>query len=209
MPLSDKLATSLHRRDEKPNQLLAREIAAANDKKSVKELFKLLHSNNKSIQSDVIKVIDEIAQLSPGLISQYAKELIDLLDNKNNRLRWGAMIALNHITEEKPEMIFNSLGRIIAAADKGTVITNDHCINILVKLGAIKKYWDDVFSLLFERVLISPSNQLPTYAEKALPLVTAKNKDAFLKILTSRIGDVESDTKRRRLKKLICKVPGY
>jgi hypothetical protein len=57
MAVINKLATSLNRRDEIPNQELAKQIANSNDKKAVKELIENLNNKNKNIQSDCIKVI--------------------------------------------------------------------------------------------------------------------------------------------------------
>ncbi len=206
MSILNKLATALNRRDEIPNEELAKQIADTGDKKAVKELVDNLNNKNKDIQSDCIKVIYEIGTLKPKLISGFASELIALLENKNNRLQWGAMTALNTITNESPEIIYSALGKIIAVADKGSVITNDHCVGILIKLCAVKEYSEDAFSLLNERLKICPTNQLPMYAENALPVINDKNKAAFIKTLTSRLGEIEKDTKRIRVEKVIRKL---
>ncbi len=206
MTIIDKLASSLNRRDEIPNQELAKQIANSNDKKPVKELIENLSNKNKDIQSDCIKVIYEIGALKPKLLVDFSKELLALLDNKNNRLQWGAMTALNTITNESPKTIYKAIGKIIAVADKGSVITNDHCVEILIKLCAIKEYAEDAFLLLNERLKISPTNQLPMYAENALPVINDKNKAAFIKTLNSRLPDIEKDTKRIRVEKVIKKL---
>ena len=206
MTIIDKLATSLNRRDEIPNQELAKQIVKRNDKDSVNELFGHLNNKNKNIQSDCIKVIDEIGALKPQLLADFSKELIVLLDSKNNRLQWGAMTALDNITNEIPKQIHKALGKIIAVADKGSVITNDHCVGILIKLCATKEYAEDAFALLNERLKISPTNQLPMYAENALSIINDKNKTAFIKTLNSRLPDIEKDTKRIRVEKVIKKL---
>jgi hypothetical protein len=206
MSIIPKLAISQNRRDEIPNQELAKEIAAAGDKKAVKELFENLTNKDKGIQSDCIKVIYEIGEKKPKLIAGFANELIELLSNKNNRLQWGAMTALHSITEESPKTVYGALPQIIDVADKGSVITNDHCVGILIKLCGIKEYAADAFSLLNERFMKSPTNQLPMYAENALPVITEKNKAAFVKTLTSRLGEIEKDTKRIRVEKVIKKL---
>ena len=206
MTIIDKLASSLNRKDEIPNQELAKQIADSDDKKAVKELFEHLYDKNKDIQNDCIKVIYEIGTLKPKLVTDFSKELLALLDDKNNRLQWGAMTALNTITNEIPTIIYKALGKIIAVADKGSVITNDHCVAILVKLCAIKEYSEDVFSLLNERLKISPTNQLPMYAENALPIITEKNKATFIKTLNLRLPEIEKDTKRIRVEKIIKKL---
>src|SRR5690242_16668150 len=107
MSVINKLASSLGRRDEVPNQELAAEIAGSNDKKAVKELVDNLNNKSKDIQSDCIKVLYEIGSLKPELIATFVNNFIDLLGNKNNRLQWGAMTALNIITNEKPDAVYN------------------------------------------------------------------------------------------------------
>ena len=159
---------------------MAKQIIDSNDKKAIKELFENLSNKNKDIQSDCIKVIYEIGAQKPKLIAGFVHEFIALLDNKNNRLQWGAMTALDAITNENPKIVYSSLGKIIAVADQGSVITNDHCVGILIKLCATKEYAEHAFSLLNERLMISPVNQLPMYAENALPVINDKNKAVFM-----------------------------
>src|SRR5437868_386904 len=194
MSVINKLASSLNRRDEVPNQELAKEITKANDKNAVKELVDNLSNKSRDIQNDCIKVLYEIGEKKPGLIAGHAKKFIDLLDSKNNRLQWGAMTALNAITPENPKEIFSSLPKIIEAANKGSVITKDYAVNILINLCSTKQYADSAFSLLIEQLVNSPTNQLPMYAEKALPVINDKNKKLFVKALSSRLSDIEKDT---------------
>ena len=113
MTVLTKLASSLNRRDEKPNQELAKQIAAKNDKKAVKELVENLNSKDKNIQSDCIKTIYEIGVLKPVLLADFAKEFVALLDHKNNRLQWGAMTALDYITSENPKVIYASTQKLL------------------------------------------------------------------------------------------------
>jgi len=201
----DKLASSLDRRDEVPNQELAKEIVLTKDNNAVKELVDNL-SNKKAIQNDCIKVLYEIGEQEPKLIADYINEFVAHLDSKNNRLQWGAMTALGTITNERPKEIYAVLTAIVSAADKGSVITKDHAVNILIKLCAIEKYADNAFALLIEQLLKSPTNQLPMYAERAMPIINDRNKNLFVKSLTSRLDDIEKETKRKRVEKVIKKL---
>ncbi len=204
MSIIEKLASSLNRRDELPNQELAKEIVLSKNKKAIKELVENL-SNKKAIQNDCIKVLYEIGEQEPKLIADYIKEFVEQLNSKNNRLQWGAMIALSTITNELPKEIYTILPTILEVADKGSVITKDHAINILIKLCAIKDYSDGAFALLIEQLLKSPTNQLPMYTERATPIVNEKNKALFVKTLTTRLGDIEKETKRKCIEKVIQK----
>lgn len=206
MTIIDKLATSLNRKDEGPNQELAKHIANRDDKSAVKELVQNLYNSDKNIQSDCIKVLYEIGELKPSLVAEYSKEFLALLEHRNNRLVWGAMTALDAITLENPEAIYSTLAKIVDFADKGSVITRDHAVNILIKLCSVKQYADHAFALLIEQLNSCPTNQLPMYAEKAFSIVSDKNKALFIETLFSRLDDIEKDTKRKRVEKLIKKL---
>ena len=185
---------------------LARQIVSTKDKKAIKELVANLDNGDKKIQSDCIKVLYEVGEQYPTLISGYAKEFIRLLDDKNNRLQWGAMTALDAVATEVPGIIYPALGKIIAIADKGSVITTDHCVSILIKLCSVKQYAGDAFQLLLEQLKSSPTNQLPMYAENAIPIINTGNKSDFIKVLTMRLPDIEKDSKRLRVEKVLKKI---
>ena len=205
MSLIEKFACSLNRRDEVPNQQLAKELVAKNDTLSIKEVVENCSNKNKNIQSDCIKVLYEIALLKPQLIADYVKEFIALLNNKNNRMVWGAMTAIDDITLQKPKEVYAALPKIIEAADKGSVISRDHCVGILIKLSSIKQYSQNAFSLLLEQLETCPANQLPMYAENTMPVINENNKNVFIKTLQSRLKEVEKETQQKRIEKVIRK----
>lgn len=206
MSVISKLTSSLNRRDEAPNVELAIAIAEKGDKGAVKELIDNLQNAGKDIQHDCIKVIYETGERKPELISPYAKEIIRQLDSKSNRMQWGAMTAVSFIVSENPQLVYAALPKIIDIADKGSVITKDYAVNILIKLTAVKKYSKEAFNLLIHQLKISAANQLPMYAERALPVITAENKELFVKTLQGRLNDVEKETKRKRIEKVINKL---
>jgi hypothetical protein len=205
MSVLSRLAVSLNRRDEVPNQELARLLAEKKDLKGIKEIVDNLHNKNKNIQSDCIKVLDELGEIDPSLVAPYAPELLALLDHKNNRMQWGAMAALDAITNENPALIFKNLTKILTAAEKGSVITKDRCMSILIKLCATKKYSEPAFSLLFEQLFKSLPNQLPMYAENISPVVNGQVRGQFIKILSLRLPDIEKESGKKRLEKIIRK----
>jgi hypothetical protein len=206
MSIISKLASSLHRHDEVPNKELAQQIIKANDKKAIKELVENLSNKDTKIQNDCIKVLYEIGEHQATLIAGYDKEFLALLENKNNRLVWGAMTALDCITSINPKGIYKNLAKILAAAEHGSVITKDHGINILIKLAADKNFTDSSLTLLLDQLKTCATNQLPMYAENALPVITGKYKNDFIKVLTSRLNDIEKESKQLRVKKVIKKM---
>ncbi|QMV43759.1 HEAT repeat domain-containing protein [Cohnella cholangitidis] len=206
MTVIGKLATSLHRKDEEPNVELARAIAEDGDDEAVKELAGNLTHKDKSIQSDCIKVLYEIGMLEPSMIAEYYPLFADLLRSKNNRLVWGAMTALDSIASVQADAVYSVLSPILEAADKGSVITKDHGVGILIKLYQDERYADHVFPLLIGQLKGCPTNQLPMYAENALPAIRNQDKDELAETLMSRLIEIEKDSKRRRVEKAIEKL---
>lgn len=203
MSILTRLATALNRRDEVPNQELAAEIVRKKDASAVRELVANLANRDKGIQSDCIKVLYEIGAREPKLIAKYSAVFGELLGGKNNRLVWGAMTALDQIALSAPKEIHALLPKVIATANAGSVITRDHAVGILTKLGTLKPYADECFKLLIEQLKSSPNNQLPMYAEMSLAVGTDKNKPALHAVLTKRLGGLEKQSQRKRVEKVL------
>ena len=206
MGVIDKLATSLNRRDETPNQELGQSIADHADKIAVKELVDNLTNRDKNIQSDCVRVLYEIGERNPELISNHVKDFLALLESKNNRLVWGAMTALDTITPENPETIHSGLPTIVRAANSGSVIARDLAVSILTKMITIRKYEKPAFKLLIEQLKTCPTNQLPMYAENAMRIVNNDNRKIFVNTLSSRVKSIEKLSKRRRFEHVIKKL---
>lgn len=203
MSIIDQLACSLNRRDEVPNQELAKKIVKAKDKNSVKELVAHLSHKNKNIQGDCIKVLYGIGEAEPALIKDHIEAFTALLDSKNNRMAWGAMMALNHITGEVPGAIYNLLPKLIDAADKGSVITRDNLVRILIKLASQEKYQGKIFPLLIAQITTCPTNQFAMYAEEAAQVVNDSNKQAYIEVLQTRLPLLETESRKNRILKLL------
>ena len=207
MSVLSKLASSIGRRDEVPNQELAREIASRNDKAAIKELVAQFGNASKANQSDAIKVLYEIGELKPALIADYLKNFVALLNDKNPRLVWGAMTALSAIALENPILMLKELPSIIRATEKSeSVIARDQLVKILTKLCTLKKRSAKIFPLLLEQVNFSPINQLPSYAEHALSVVRDAERLALAKVVTSRLATIDIESKRKRLEKVLKKL---
>jgi len=206
MSVLDQLASSLGRQDEVPNVELAHRIALKKDKKAIAELIHLISTGTKNIQNDCIKVVYEVGALNPSLIAEHTNYFIELLGNKNNRLQWGAMAALDAMANENPKSIYAQLPKILKAAEQGSVITKDHTVNILIALCGHQPYASRAFDLLIEQLQSSRDNQLPMYAERAFPVIGEKNKTKFIQTLESRLPDIDKESKRKRIKQVIQKL---
>jgi hypothetical protein len=210
MTILNKLATSLGRRDEVPNQLLAAEIVRTKDKHAVRELIDNLSHKDKGIQSDCIKVLYEIGESAPLLIAPHYQVFGDLLGSRDNRLVWGAMTALDAIAAVEPKGTYGLLGRVLKAVDEGSVITRDHAVGILIELAREKQYTAKCFPLLLEQLRTCPNNQLPMYAEKSLVLLPTATRVLspkmiadLEKVLTKRLSGLDKKSQKARVAKVL------
>jgi hypothetical protein len=78
MSVINELASVVGRRDEAPNQELAKKIAVKKDKKAVAELADNLANKNKDIQSDCTKVLYEIGAIDASLIAPHHETFVRL-----------------------------------------------------------------------------------------------------------------------------------
>ena len=87
MSVLNRIAHFQNRRDEVPNQELARELAEKKDREGIREIAENLGIGYR-IQADCIKVLYEIGYIDPSLIADFAEDYLKLLRNRNNRLVW-------------------------------------------------------------------------------------------------------------------------
>lgn len=201
-----QLSSALGHRSDEADIALAIRIAEAGDAPAVAELAGGLADKRKPIQSDCLKTLYEIGYRNPALIAPYVDTFVGLLGHKNNRLVWGAMIALDTITPLRPKEVHAVLPTLIAVADAGSVITNDHCVGILVGLARQDAYRDEILPALIQRLLTSPVNQLPKYIEQSASVVDAAHRQPFLQLVEARRSEVSSAAALKRIDKAVARV---
>lgn len=191
MSVIDRLAHSLGRRDEVPNQELARDLAAKKDKKGIREIAENLWNRDKNIQADCIKVLYEVGLIEPKLIADYAEDFVKLLKSRNNRLVWGGMTALAEVAKANPDAVFTHLDAIKKAKETGSVITVDNAISTLAYTAAgNKKYNEAIFPYLLKHLSSCRPKEVPQHSEKSMPAVNSSNKVDFIKVLEKRMEDL-------------------
>ena len=203
MSVLNRLAHSLGRRDEVPNQELARDLAAKKDKKGIREIAENLWNKDKNIQADCIKVLYEIGVIEPKLIADYAEDFVKCLKSKNNRLVWGGMTALAEVAKANPDAVFKHLDEIKKAKETGSVITIDNAISTLAYTATGNdKYNRAIFPYLLKHLSSCRPKEVPQHSEKTLPAVNKSNKADFIKVLEKRMEDL-SGGGLARVKKVI------
>jgi hypothetical protein len=183
----EKISFFQHRRDEIPNQLLAKDLAESEDKAGIKEIVSNLTNKDKNISSDCLKVLYEIGYIKPALIAPYAKEFLLLLRNTNNRMVWGAMIALGTIADLAHANIANSIDQVITTVQSGSVITVVWGTRVLAKTLAHEPQLEgNILPELLHLLQICVPRDVPTHLESILPMITYSNRDKILKVVESR-----------------------
>jgi hypothetical protein len=206
MSILDQLASSIGRRDEVPNHELARKLAAAKDKKGIRELAENLWNKDKNVQSDCIKVLYEIGVIEPKLIADYGDEFVKCLRSKNNRLVWGGMTALAEVAKANPDAVFKHLDELKKAKETGSVITVDNAISALAHTSAANdKYSKVIFPYLLKHLAGCRPNEVPQHSEKTMPAVNVSNKADFTEVLEKRMEDL-SGSGLSRVKKVLKQI---
>lgn len=209
MSVLDQLASSLGRRDEVPNQDLARQLAATKNAKGIRELADNLWNKDKNIQSDCMKVLYEVGVIEPKLIADYADDFVKCLRSKNNRLVWGGMTALAEVAKANPDAIFRHLDEIKKAKETGSVITVDNAISALAyTASANEKYNQAIFPYLLKHLSGCRPKEVPQHAERSMPVVNASNRNEFIEVLEKRLEDL-SGSGLSRVKKVIKQISNH
>lgn len=189
MSALERIAHFQNRRDEVPNQQLARELAAEQDRRGLREIAQNLWNKDKGIQADCIKVLYEVGYINPTLIEEYAEDFIKSLGSKNNRLVWGGMIALGTVADRTPEVVLEHLAEIKQAMDQGSVITMDNGVATLARAASTNaKCNKAVFPYLLNHLKTCRSKEVAQHCEKTLPAVNASNKAQFIAVLKKRMN---------------------
>ena len=203
MSALDKLAHSLGRRDEVPNQELARDLVTKKDKKGIREIAEHIWDKDVNIANDCIKVLYEIGYIDPSFASPYVGDFIKLLKSRHNRLVWGGMLALGTVARLCPSEVFEHLDDVKKAMGSGSVITKDNGVKVLADTASTnEKYNKAIFPYLLKHLSSCRPKEVPQHSEKTLPAVNASNKADFIKVLEKRMEDL-SGGGLARVKKVI------
>lgn len=199
----EKLACRLGRNDEMPNIELAEHLCQQNDNTGIKEIVDGFKGTDKAVANDCIKVLYEIGERNPKLISDYVNDFISCLRSKNNRLVWGSMMALAKIAQYASEPIFKRLAEVESAYQKGSVITVDNSISVFAGLcKANADYGRTILPIIINHLQKCKPREVPQHAERAAICFNNENAEEFINVLEKRKSDL-STSQQTRINKLI------
>jgi hypothetical protein len=205
MSVLNKLACMQGRKDEVPNQTLARELVESQDQEGIHEIAENLFNKELNIQSDCIKVLYEVGYLKPELISGYAVEILKLLKSKNNRLVWGAMITLATIAQSQADLIYENIELIFKSMEAGSVITVDNGVKVLAVVASRNKaYHQRIFPYLIHHLENCRPKEVGQHAESIMAAVVDQApaiQNEFIQVLKKREISMTS-AQQARIRKL-------
>lgn len=202
----EKTASFIGSNDEGPNIKLALELISSKNADGIREIAGGLNNPNQSIAHACIKVLYEIGEREPSLISPFVLDFIRQLKSRNNRLVWGAMTALSKIAALEPHTIYNNLDSVIKAYQGGSVITIDNSISVFAELvNAAPEYESKIFPLIIKHLETCRPKEVGQHAERAFVCVNGKNAFMFKQILQKRYDSL-TDAQKKRVNKLLNKI---
>ncbi len=203
MSILERIAYFQGRRDEVPNQELARELAERDDHAGLVELVDGLSHTNQNVRSDCLKALYETGYLKPELLAPYTGHFLGLLRDKNNRLVWGAMIALATVAPLAPEELFAHRAEIESAVDAGSVITQDNGVKALAAVAAAgPAYRAELLPYLLRHLERCRPKDVALRAEAVVQAVDAAHSDAFV-VLIERRMEAATPAQAARLRRVI------
>ncbi len=203
MSILNRIAHFQNRRDEVPNQELARELAEADNRAGIREIAENLWNKDTNISFDCIKVLYEIGYINPELIAEFVGDFLKLIKSRHNRLVWGALLALSTIAALKPDEIYQHYEEITKVMDKGSVITVDNGVKILAVVASRNEtYGREIFPYLLNHLKTCRPKDVPQHSEKTVAAVNAGNKSEFIAVLEKRTEDLQG-AQVMRVKKVI------
>jgi hypothetical protein len=203
MTVLNKIAYFQNRRDEVPNQELARKLVESKDTAGIREIAENLWNEDRNVANDCIKVLYEIGYLAPELIADYVGDFLKFMQSRNNRLVWGAMLALSTIASLKAGAIFPHVEEIEKVMENGSVITIDNGVKILAIVASQNEvYRTEIFPYLLNHLATCRPKDVPQHSEKTLVAVNAANKGEFIAVLEKRTVDLRG-AQVTRVKKVI------
>ncbi len=203
MSVLSNLSHAQNRRDEVPNQELARDLAQSRNLEGIREIADNLFHDDRKMQNDCIKVMYEIGYLAPDLILPYTDDFIKLLTSRHNRMVWGAMTALATIAQIGADQLYRHVALIQKTMEGGSVITVDAGVMVLAGIASQSKdYNQAIFPYLLSHLGSCRPKDVPQHAEKILVAVNSENQDGFIEVLNLRLNHLEG-SRAKRVQKVI------
>ena len=96
---------------------------ALKDKKALVQLFDILRTGNDVEKGTAAEVMKFVSKEKPDLMIPYINVLIEYMDAKVPRVRWGCPESLGYIAQKHPEKVEKAIPKLLEnLKDKSTVV---------------------------------------------------------------------------------------
>jgi hypothetical protein len=107
--------------------------------KTYKMDFQDLQSDNPKVKYGCTKKLLEIGQRNPDQLYSHIEYFIELLDNKNQIIRWMAIDIIGFLAKvDKKKRIDQLMERLFGLLKEGKLITTNHAIATLAQVALAK-----------------------------------------------------------------------
>ncbi len=207
MTVLERIAYYQGRRDEVPNQQLARALARRKDTAGIREIARNLNNPNRSVQSDCLKVLYEIGYLDPGTDRRLRRRVSGSAGEQEQPDGVGEHDRARDDRPAEGQVIGSRLDEVLAALDRGTVITVVWGVRTLAGVaGASRSDRPRILPHLLRRLETCLPRDVPTHALSCFPAIDDASRDRFLAVLERRRPDL-SPSQAARLRKVIREFP--
>lgn len=182
--------------------MLAKELVSTHDLVGIQEIASGLNHSEKNVRSDCLKVLYEIGYLEPGLIAPYGGSFLPLVRSKDNRMVWGAFIALATIASLRTGEITGHIPELVEAFNRGSVITRLWGMRLFAWLSAADSgNRRSLFPVMLQTLKTCIPRDVPTFAESMLPCIGGNEKPLIQEVLQRRMVEMSPSQAAR-----CCKV---
>lgn len=199
----NQLASQKGIRSNEPNKAVA--AKCIENPKLLKEIAGHLKDNDNKLVADCAEVMTEVALSNPSLIAEFALDLIPLINNKDNRIKWESIHALSLVASLVPDLIFSILPHLeeIMHRDKSIIARDYTADTIAGYAGTGSEAADNAYPIL-KKILILWDGR---HAARALEgLINIYKVKPALKNEFEKIADVFLDNPRSVIRKAAIKL---
>jgi hypothetical protein len=201
-----QLSSRVGVRSNEPNKAVA--LKCIENPKLLKEIASHLKDNDKKLVADCAEVMTEVALTNPSLVAEFTMDLIPLIKNNENRIKWESIHAISLVSPIVPELIFSILPELedIMHQDNSIIVRDYTSDSIAGYAGTSAEAADNAYPIL-KKILILWDGR---HAARAIEgLINIYKVKPLLKNELEKIADAFIDNPRGVIRKAALKLKKY
>jgi hypothetical protein len=165
MKLQEILDTNL-----KPKEKVTKIVnEITNNKENFTELINLFRSGNDITKGTCAEVMKFVSQNTPEVFLPYIDELIEYIDYKTPRVKWGIPRSIGHLAKTYPHKVGNAVPKLLEnAKNKSTVVRWCAAFGLTEIAKYNKELQDELVNKFDQIIRIEQNNGVKNVYLKAL-----------------------------------------